>query len=205
MAIENNVGIGAHPGYPDLMGFGRRDMDCTMSELRQYLIYQIGALDAFCRVNGTILRHVKPHGALYLTAIEREEVARTVAEAIVSFDPNLIYVGLAGEKGKMVTRIGEEIGLKVMYEAFPDRAYTPEGTLQSRREPGAVIKDPKIVAQRALLMAGEGKVVAVDGTTVELEAHTLCVHGDTPTAIELVKTIRETLEAEGIDLKPMEA
>jgi len=204
MALENNVGIGAHPGYPDLIGFGRRNLDCTMAELRQYMVYQLGALDAFCRVNGAPLRHIKTHGALYLTAVENEEVARTIAEAIVSFDPNLFYVALAGEKGKMVTRIGEEVGLKVVYEAFPDRAYTTEGTLLSRRKPGAVIKDPKVVAQRALLMAAEGKVVAVDGTSIELEAHTLCVHGDTPTAIELVKTIRETLEAEGIGLKPME-
>jgi UPF0271 protein len=114
MAHENNVGIGAHPGYPDLIGFGRRDLDCTMTELRQYIIYQIGALDAFCRVNGTRLRHIKAHGALYLKAVESEEVARTIAEAIVRFDPNLFYVALAGEKGKMATRIGEEVGLKVV-------------------------------------------------------------------------------------------
>lgn len=204
MAIENEVGIGAHPGYPDLMGFGRRNMDCTMAELRQYIVYQLGALDAFCRVNGARLRHIKPHGALYLEAVENEDVARTVAEAILSFDSNLIYVALAGRKGRMMSRIGEEIGLKVVYEAFPDRAYTKEGTLLSRRKPGAVVKDPEVVAQRALRMAAEGKVIAVDGTTIEIETHTLCVHGDTPTAVYLVKTIRETLEAEGIDLKPME-
>lgn len=204
MAQINGVGIGAHPGYPDLIGFGRRNMDCTMAELRQYLIYQLGALDAFCRVNNTQLRHVKPHGALYLTAIENSDVARTIAEAIVSFNPELFYVALAGQKGRMMARIGEEVGLKVVYEAFPDRAYTSEGTLQSRRIPGAVIKEPELVAQRALRMAAEGKIVAVDGTTIEIEAHTLCVHGDTPTAVELVKTIRETLEAANIELKPME-
>lgn len=204
MARENNVGIGAHPGYPDLIGFGRRNMDCTTAEIRQYLIYQLGALDAFCRANGTRLRHVKPHGALYLTAVENEDVARSIAEAIVSFNPGLFYVALAGQKGRMMARIGEEVGLKVVYEAFPDRAYTSEGTLQSRRIPGAVIKEPELVAQRALRMAAEGKIVAVDGTTIEIEAHTLCVHGDTPTAVELVKTIRETLEAENIALKPME-
>ena len=204
MAQEIGVGIGAHPGYPDLIGFGRRNMDCTMAELRQYLIYQLGALDAFCRVNNTQLRHVKPHGALYLTAVEKEDVARTIAEAIVSFNPELLYVALAGEKGRMMSRIGEEVGLKVVYEAFPDRAYTSEGTLQSRRIPGAVIKEPQLVAERALRMAAEGKIVTVDGTTIEIEAHTLCVHGDNPTAVELVKTIRETLEAENIVLKPME-
>ncbi len=204
MARENGVGIGAHPGYPDLIGFGRRNMDCTMAELRQYLIYQLGALDAFCRVNNIQMRHVKPHGALYLTAVEKEDVARTIAEAIVSFNPELLYVALAGEKGRMMSRIGEEVGLKVVYEAFPDRAYTSEGTLQSRRISGAVIKEPQLVAERALRMAAEGKIVAVDGTTIEIEAHTLCVHGDNPTAVELVKTIRETLEAENIVLKPME-
>ena len=205
IARENGVGIGAHPGYPDLIGFGRRNLDCTMAEIQQYIIYQLGALDAFCRVNGTHLRHVKPHGALYLTAVENKDVARTIAEALVSYNPNLFYVALAGEKGKMMSRIGEEVGLKVVYEAFPDRAYTSEGTLQSRRIPGAVIKEPKVVAERALRMAAEGKIVAVDGTTIEIEAHTLCVHGDNPTAVELVKTIRQSLEAENIVLKPMEA
>ena len=118
MAVEHGVGIGAHPGYPDLLGFGRRNMDCTPEEIRNYVIYQIGALQAFCKVHGTKLSHVKPHGALYLTAVEREDVARAIAEAILSVDENLIYVALAGAKGERMRRIGEEVGLRVAYEAF---------------------------------------------------------------------------------------
>ena len=203
MAKENGVGVGAHPSYPDLLGFGRRNMDCLPEELRNYLVYQIGALRAFCDVHGVKLRHVKPHGNLYLTAVENEAVARAVAEAIVSVDPELIYVALAGAKGELMTRIGNEVGLKVAYEAFPDRAYTPEGTLVSRRQPGAVIKDTEKVAERALKMAKEGKVVAIDGSEISLAAQTLCVHGDTPGAVNLVKEIRELLEKEGIEVKPM--
>ena len=203
MAVEHGVGVGAHPGYPDLLGFGRRNFDCTVEEVRNYLIFQIGALQAFCKVHGTQLQHVKPHGALYLTAVGDEGVARAVAEAIVSVDSGLMFVALAGAKGQLMTRIGEDVGLKVVYEAFPDRAYTPEGTLVSRRLPGAVIKDPQEVSERALRMAKEGNVIAIDGTSIPLKVQTLCVHGDTPTAVDLVKNIRETLEAEGVTLAPM--
>ncbi len=203
MAVEHGVGVGAHPGYPDLLGFGRRNMDCTADEIRSYVISQVGALQAFCTVHGTRLQHVKPHGALYLTAVANETVARAVAEAIVSVNPNLLYVALAGAKGEMVRRIGNEAGLKTVFEAFPDRAYTPEGNLVSRREPGAVIKDPATVAQRALRMATKGVVIAIDGSSVKLEAQTLCVHGDTPSALDLVRNIRETLEAEGVAVQPM--
>lgn len=204
-AVERGVGLGAHPGYPDLLGFGRRNMDCTAAEIRNYVIYQIGALQAFCQVHGARLRHVKPHGALYLTAVENEDVARAVAEAIVAVDPDLLYVALAGAKGETMRRIGATVGLKVVYEAFPDRAYTPEGTLVSRRLPGAVITDPDRVAERALRMAAEGAVTAVDGTAIALDVQTLCVHGDTPTAVALVERIRTTLEAEGVALAPMGA
>lgn len=203
IAVEHGVGVGAHPGYPDLLGFGRRNMDCTMEELRNYLIYQVGALQAFCSAHGTRLQHVKPHGALYLTAVENEDVARAVAEAIVRVNPDLLYVALAGAKGELMTRIGHEVGLKVVYEAFPDRAYSPEGTLVSRRQPGAVIKDPRAVSERALQMVQEGAVIAADGTTIPLEAQTLCVHGDNPEAVALVKGIRQTLEADGVAVTPM--
>ena len=203
MAVENGVGVGAHPGYPGLIGFGRRNMDCTPDELKHYLVYQIGALRAFCRVHGTRLRHVKPHGALYLTAVEKEEIARAVAEAIVSVDPELMYVALAGAKGEVMRKIGHDVGLRVVYEAFPDRAYTPEGNLASRRMPGAVIKDPAVVAERALRMAAEGKIVATDGSIIAIEAQTLCVHGDTPSAVDSVRNIRETLENNGIRLVAM--
>ena len=203
IAVENGVGVGAHPGFPDLLGFGRRNMDCLPEEIRNYVVYQIGAMQGFCAVHGTKLRHVKPHGNLYLLAVENESIARPIAEAIVSVDPELIYLALAGAKGELMTRIGKEVGLKVAYEAFADRAYTPEGTLVSRRQPGAVIKEPEKVVERALKMAKEGRVIAVNGQEIPLAAQTLCVHGDTPGAVNLVKQIRETLESEGIEVKPL--
>ncbi len=203
MAKSQGVAIGAHPGYPDLLGFGRRSMNCTPDEVRQYMIYQVGALQAFCTANGAQLQHVKPHGALYLTAVDNEAIARAVAQAIVSINPDLYFVALAGKKGEVMTRVGEEIGLKVIYEAFPDRAYTPEGTLAPRANPGAVITDPEAVAKRALLMAKEGIVKTTNGTTLQLNAGTLCVHGDTPSAVKLVESIRKVLGDNDIRVKPM--
>lgn len=202
LAVEHNVAVGAHPGYPDLQGFGRRNMDCTLEEVRQYVVYQIGALQAFCAANGTRMRHVKPHGNLYNTAAVNEDIARVIAEAIASVDPELMYVALSSTKEDFMTSIARDVGLTVVYEAFPDRAYTSDGTLLSRRLPGAVVRDARVVAERALMMAKEGKVIAVDGTPVDLDIQTLCVHGDTPMAVELVKAIREELEANGIVVKP---
>jgi len=202
LAVEHNVAVGAHPGYPDLQGFGRRNMDCTLEEVRQYVVYQIGALQAFCAANGTRMRHVKPHGNLYNTAAVNEDIARVIAEAIASVDSELMYVALSSTKEDFMTSIARDVGLTVVYEAFPDRAYTSDGTLLSRRLPGAVVRDARVVAERALMMAKEGKVIAVDGTPVDLDIQTLCVHGDTPMAVELVKAIREELEANGIVVKP---
>ena len=202
MAKENGVGVGAHPGYPDLLGFGRRNMDCTPEEIKDYIVYQIGALQAFAKALGTKVEHVKTHGNLYLIAVEDEKIATAVAEAIVGVDENLIYMALGGAKGAMMREIGKKVGLKVAYEGFPDRAYTPEGTLVSRRQPGAVIKDPETVAQRALMMA-KGKVIAIDGREIPLEVHTLCVHGDTPGAVDLTRRIREKLTTQGTELVPI--
>jgi 5-oxoprolinase (ATP-hydrolysing) subunit A len=202
-AAALGVGIGAHPGYPDLLGFGRRKMDCTPEEIRNYVLYQIGALSAFCTAHKVKMGHVKPHGSLYLTAAENQAVAAAIAEAVVAFDPNLKYVALAGAGGSLMSRAASALGLNVMYEGFPDRAYTPEGTLLSRRIKGAVLSDPGLVAERALKMAKEGQVIAVDGSEIELHVDTLCVHGDNPAAVELVKTIRSLLESEGIQVKPM--
>ena len=201
-ALENNVGIGAHPGYPDLMGFGRRKMALSPDEIKHYLIYQVGALKAFCTVHNTVLQHVKPHGALYLEAVEDKATATAIANGIMALDPELRFVALAGKKGETMRRVGQELGLNVVYEAFPDRAYTPEGTLVPRSRPGAVISDPDQVAQRALDMAN-GSVTAVDGTVIDLDVQTLCVHGDNPTAVNLVKTIKQTLEAAGMRVVPM--
>jgi UPF0271 protein len=202
MAVENSVAVGAHPGYPDLMGFGRRSMTLTQNEIKQYLIYQTGALKAFCRVHGAKLQHVKPHGALYLDAVDNADIARSIAGGIMDFDPDLKFVALAGKKGETMRLVGEEMGLKVVYEAFPDRAYTPEGTLVSRKESGAVISDPELVAKRALDMAN-GFVKAIDGSMIKLEVQTLCVHGDNLAAVELVKTIRDVLQANDIKIKPI--
>ncbi len=202
MAVENSVGVGAHPGYPDLLGFGRRSMTLTQDEIKQYLIYQTGALKAFCKVHGTKLQHVKPHGALYLDAVDNKDIARSIAGGIMDLDADLKFVALAGKKGETMRLVGEEMGLKVVYEAFPDRAYTPEGTLVSRKEPGAVISDPELVAKRALDMAN-GFVKAIDGSIIELEVQTLCVHGDNLAAVELVKNIKNILETNKIKVRPM--
>jgi UPF0271 protein len=204
LAVKNGVGVGAHPGFPDLLGFGRRNMDCTPREIRQYVIYQIGALMAFCTANGTRMRHVKPHGALYLTAVDNPEVARAVAEGVADVDPELLFVTLAGKKGDIMTRAGKEMGLKVVSEAFPDRAYTADGTLQSRQVPEAVIEDAAEVAERALRMVLEKRVIAVDGSSIPLRVDTLCVHGDTATAVTLVGDIRHALEKEGVVLSAMQ-
>lgn len=202
LALDNGVNVGAHPGFPDLLGFGRRDLACTEEEVRTYLIYQIGALAAFCKTRGKTLSHVKPHGALYLRAVEDETTARGVARAIMALDPDLYFVALAGKKGETMRRMGEELGLKVAFEAFPDRAYTPEGTLAPRSMPGAVISDPETVAKRAMDMAN-GFVIATDGSRIALEAQTLCVHGDNKTAVDLVRTIRCRLEENGIIVAPL--
>lgn len=204
MAVKNKIKCGAHPGYPDLLGFGRRAMNVDNEELKNYLIYQIGALEAFCRVNGTRLHHVKPHGSLYHAAIENEQTAVAVAKAISSVDQNLIYVTLAGEKGQMMSRIGKEFGLNVALEAFPDRAYTPEGTLAPRNMEGAVITDPDEVSSRALKIASEGCIEATNGDLIELPVHTLCVHGDNLHAVQMVREIRKKLERYNIAVNPVE-
>jgi UPF0271 protein len=198
LAVDNGVGIGAHPGFPDMMGFGRRNIDCSVDEIRNYLIYQIGALQAFCTAHGVCLRHVKPHGALYNMAVANEPLVRAIAQAISLIDKNLLMVALAGKHAGRMASIAREEGIGMIFEAFPDRAYTPEGTLVSRKQPGAVIHDPDEAAERALRMAAEGVVIAVDGTRVPISVDTLCVHGDNPSAVSLAGTIRNRLEASGI-------
>ena len=205
LAMARGVGVGAHPGFADLKGFGRRNLDCTPEEIKNDIIYQVGALQAFCTVHGIALQHVKPHGALYNMAVGNEPLARAIAEAVASVDPNLILVTLAGGEAPLMARIGRETGLRVVFEAFPDRAYTPDGHLVSRRLPGAVIEDSTEAAARALTMARDGRVIASDGTRLEMEIQTLCVHGDTPTALSIVAEIRRTLEQAGLELSPMGA
>ena len=204
LAVSAGVGCGAHPGYPDRMGFGRRAMAVSAEELYCYLVYQIGAISAFCNAAGVPLRHVKPHGSLYLTAVEDEKTADAVARAIVDVNPALIYVALAGRKGGMMARIGRGHGLKLAYEGFPDRAYTPEGTLVPRSQPGAVIHDPQEVMRRAVCMATQGCIQAVNGDMIELQVDTLCVHGDNPKAALAVRGIRQALTDAQVRVCPMD-
>ncbi len=203
LAAAHGVGIGAHPGFPDLLGFGRRNMDCSVDEVEAYLIYQIGALQAFCTAHGTLLRHVKPHGALYNMAVGNEHLLRSIARAIARVDSRLFMVVLAGPQAARSAAIASEEGVHTLFEAFPDRAYTPEGTLVARRLPGAVIHDAETAADRAVRMAVEGMVLAIDGSAVPLEAHTLCVHGDNPNGVALAAAIRARLEAAGVEVRPM--
>jgi UPF0271 protein len=202
-AKKNGIAIGAHPGYPDLMGFGRRKMICTSEEIAAYVTYQIGALKAFAAVQGLPLQHVKPHGALYNAAQMDTSLMEAICRAVASVDTSLIFVGLAGKWAEQNQAIAESFGLHMAFEAFPDRAYTPEGALQSRKEAGAVIKDPETVARRALKMAKEGKVVATDGSELSISPDTLCVHGDTPGAVALVSRIHQILSENGVEVVPM--
>ena len=203
LAVEHGVAVGAHPGFPDLLGFGRRNMELNDEELEAALIYQIGALQAFCSAHDVRLRHVKPHGALYNMAVGSESLTRSIARAIARVDPNLFLVTLAGRHAARNGTIALEEGVTTLFEAFPDRAYTPEGTLLARRLPGAVIHDAETAADRAVRMAIEGVVIAVDGTSVPLDVHTLCVHGDNPNGVALAATIRRRLEAAGVEVGSM--
>ena len=203
LAKTNQVGVGAHPGFPDLRGFGRRAMDCTTQEVRGDVLYQIGALAAIAKAAGMTLQHVKPHGALYNTAAKSKTIARGVCQAMADYDPGLVLVLLAGPGGDMIRAMAGEYGLKVAREAFADRAYTPEGSLQPRGTEGAVLQDPEQVAERCLRMARDKEVVANDGSVIKLEADTICVHGDTPTAVQLVARIKETLLENGVELTPL--
>ncbi|MDZ7761835.1 MAG: 5-oxoprolinase subunit PxpA [Desulfovermiculus sp.] len=203
LAVKYRVSIGAHPGLPDLVGFGRRRMECTPEEIRQDVLYQIGALQAFARDHGTRLSHVKPHGALYHMVLESEGTARAVAEAVAAFDPGLVMVTLAGPKGDSMADIAQHLGLTVAREAFPDRGYTPEGILVPRHSGQALIQEPQTVAARALSMARDGQVQAVNGQMVQVEADTLCLHGDSHVAVELASTIRSLLEENAVPLRPV--
>ena len=204
LAVEHGVAIGAHPGFPDLRGFGRRAMACSPEEIGDDLTYQIGALQAFCTAHGGRLRHVKPHGALYNMAAGNEELVRAIAQAIGRIDRNLLLVGLAGPDNSRMAAIAAEEGITMVFEAFPDRAYTAEGKLVSRQLPGAVIHDPFEAAERALRMVRDGVVAAIDGTIVEVSAQTLCIHGDNPEGLALAAAIRRRLEAADIAIQPMQ-
>lgn len=200
LAGEHGVQVGAHPGFPDLAGFGRRDMELSNDELRTGLIYQIGALAAIARTLGVPLQHVKPHGALYNMAARDERLARVIASAVAAVDSRLILVSL---DGSMLGRAGHEAGLRVAREAFGDRAYQRSGALVGRSHAGALVTDPAAVARRVVRMVIDGVIDALDGGEVRVSAHTICFHGDTPGAPALVRAAREGLSRAGVEIAPM--
>jgi UPF0271 protein len=193
-ALAHRVAIGAHPGYPDLIGFGRRDLDMAPDELEASLVYQVGAVAAFARAAGTALRHVKPHGALYNVAARDPAVAATIARAVARVSGELILVGLAGS---VMLSAAADAGLACAAEAFADRAYEADGTLRSRRLPGALLESPDRVAAQALSIVRDGRVTSHDGRVVAVRADTICIHGDSPAAAEFAMAVRGSLEAAG--------
>ena len=200
LAKQAGVAVGAHPGYPDLMGFGRRNMAVSPAEARAYILYQLGALDAFLRPLGMKLRHVKPHGAFYNMAAVDYTLAKAVCEAVRDFDPGLILLGLSGSE---LIRAAEDTGLKACSEVFADRAYEEDSTLVSRNRPGAVITDEGEAIRRVIRMVTEGKVTAVTGKDVSIRADSVCVHGDGEKAVLFAESIRKALEENGIRVSPM--
>ena len=199
LAAEAGIAIGAHPGFPDLMGFGRRNMAVSPEEARAYILYQLGALDAFLRPMGIRMRHVKPHGALYNMAAADEQLARAICGAVKDFDPELRLVGLSGS---LLIRAAEKTGLRAISEVFADRSYEADGSLVSRRKPGAIISDEREALRRVIRMVKEGKVKAINGEEIAIRAESVCVHGDGEKALLFAKSIREALTANDIQVSP---
>lgn len=198
MAIQNEVGIGAHPGFPDLQGFGRREMNLSVDEIYHLMLYQMGALEAFAKVHKSRLNHVKPHGALYNMATVSKEVAKAIVHSIYDFNPKLILFGLAGSE---LVKEGRKGGLQVAEEVFADRMYQPDGTLVARTRPNAMIKDPEEAAYRVVRMAKYGELTAIDGSILPVKADTVCVHGDEPEALEFVKRLTESLQRNNVHIR----
>jgi UPF0271 protein len=200
-AVENGVAIGAQVGYRDLPGFGRRFIDVEPDALTADVLYQLGALEAFARIAGDRVRYVKPHGALYNTIVHHEEQAAAVVAAVVAYDRTLPVLGIPGTFLRQAT----EAGLTVVHEAFADRAYNADGTLVSRRLPGAVLHDPDAIARRCLALAQGAPVRDVEGNELTVRAESICVHGDTPGAVQIARQVREALTGAGVELTPFAA
>lgn len=201
-AAANGVAVGAHVSYPDLTGFGRRNMDVASADLIADVIYQIGALKGLAAAAGTQVSYVKPHGALYNTIAHDARQGNDVITAMLAVDPSLALVGLAGSP---LLALARERGLRVVAEAFADRAYTPQGTLVSRREKGAVLHDADIVARRMLRLVQEGVVEAIDGSLPRVQADSICVHGDSPGAVDMAREVRRRLEQSGVTIRSFAA
>lgn len=197
-ARDNNVSVGAHPGFPDLNGFGRRKMDVSLEELEAMVIYQVSSLIGFARKYGVKVNHVKPHGAMYNMAAKDMEMARAIAKAVKVVDSNLILIGLSGS---CLVKAGEEIKLKVCNEVFADRAYSEDGSLVARGVDGAVIHDSNIAISRVLKMVKEGKVNAINGKEIAIKVDSICVHGDNPQALKFVQDIVKCLSKENIEIR----
>ncbi|MCM3573619.1 LamB/YcsF family protein [Mesobacillus subterraneus] len=197
MAKAHGVRIGAHPGFADLHGFGRREMKISAEEIYNLIIYQIGALSAIAKACGTRVVHVKPHGALYNIASKDKEIADAVATAVADVDPSLTLFGLAGSS---LVKAGKERGLLVAEEVFADRTYQQDGSLTSRTQSNAMIHDPDLAISRVIRMIREGKVESVDGTDIEMKADTICIHGDEPQALHFAVKLKAALRAEGIQV-----
>jgi 5-oxoprolinase (ATP-hydrolysing) subunit A len=200
MAAQAGVSIGAHPGFPDLAGFGRREMSIEPLEIADLVLYQLGALSAIARAEGAALRHVKPHGALYNMSVRRADTAEAIARAVASFDDTLVLVGLPGSE---LLSAASRLGLSVAAEGFADRSYEQDGSLTPRHVAGAVVSAPGHAAERAVRMVRDGKVTARDGSTFSLNVDTVCVHGDTPGAADLAAAVRAGLEEAGVTVAPM--
>jgi 5-oxoprolinase (ATP-hydrolysing) subunit A len=200
LAVQAGVAVGAHPGYADLQGFGRRSIPMSRDEITNLIVYQLGALDGFCRLHGTQLRHVKPHGALYNTAAVDPNVAEAIARGVASYNPELILVGLAGSQ---LLSAGREYGLTAVGEAFADRQYKEDGTLVPRSHPEAVLHDPDAVAKRVLDMIRTRTVRTLSGQILDIDFATICLHGDTPGAVAMAARIHERLQDQQIVLVPM--
>jgi len=200
LAKSHGVAVGAHPGYPDLVGFGRREMQATPQEVEDFVLYQVAALAGVASAQGVRLQHVKAHGALYNQAVRDRSLADAIARAVAAFDRSLILLGLPNSE---LLRAGEAAGLPVAAEIFADRAYEPDGSLASRRKPGSVIHDAAAVVSRAVKMVRDREVIATDGSTIALHAATLCLHGDTPGSGNLARQIRSALEEAGVAVRPL--
>lgn len=200
MASQAQIQIGAHPGFPDLLGFGRRNLNASAAEVRAYIQYQIGALSAFAAAHGMKLQHVKPHGAMYNMAGKDPVLARAVCEAVALTDENLILLGLAGSQ---MEAEAAKAGLRFAREVFADRAYEADGSLVARSKPGAMITDEDEAIARVLRMVKEGTVTAINGEDIAVQADSICVHGDGPKALAFTQKIHDALTREGISLAPM--
>jgi UPF0271 protein len=197
LAKDAGIRVGAHPGFPDLMGFGRRNMKVSPAEAKAYTLYQLGALDAFCKAHGVAMQHVKPHGALYNMAAKDYALSRAICEAIAAYDDSLIVMALCG--GELL-RAAKDLGLRAASEVFADRGYEEDGTLVDRSKEGAMITDEKVAIARVVRMIKEGKVTAVTGKDIDIQADSVCVHGDGEKALAFVEKIRAQLTREGIEI-----